>query len=79
MSTNEPQHVTPTGKSVFHDLFSPEEAEELEIRSVLLTGLNNWLRDSKLTQTATAKVLGITQARISDIKNGKSTSLAWIY
>ena len=66
-----PRHVTPAGRGVFRDLFTDAEAEELEIRSVLLSGLNRWLAVSDLTQMQAAKSLGITQARISDIKRGK--------
>jgi predicted XRE-type DNA-binding protein len=70
-SVNGPRHVTPAGRSVFHDLFPKAEAEELEIRSVLLSGLDRWLSASDMTQTEAAKVLGVTQARISDIRRGK--------
>jgi predicted XRE-type DNA-binding protein len=56
---------------VFRDLFEAAEAEELEIRSVLLAGLTRWLMASDMTQTQAAKALGVTQARISDIKRGK--------
>jgi predicted XRE-type DNA-binding protein len=66
-----PRHVTPAGRSVFRDLFPNAEAEELEIRSVLLSGLERWLATGGMTQTEAAKVLGVTQARISDIKRGK--------
>jgi len=66
-----PRHVTPAGRSVFRDLFPKAEAEELEIRSVLLTGLERWLSASAMTQVEAAKVLGVTQARISDIRRGK--------
>jgi predicted XRE-type DNA-binding protein len=65
------RHVTPAGRSVFRDLFPKAEAEELEIRSVLLIGLERWLSASEMTQTEAAKVLGVTQARISDITRGK--------
>jgi len=65
------RHVTPAGRSVFKDLFSPEEAAELEIRATLLRGLQEWLAGSGKTQGAVAKQLGITQARVSDIKRGK--------
>jgi predicted XRE-type DNA-binding protein len=65
------QHVTPAGRSVFHDLFPPDEAEELEIRAVLLNGLRTWLTESGMTQTAAAHALHVTQARVSDIKRGK--------
>ena len=70
-SDHGPRHVTPAGRSVFRDLFADAEAEELEIRSVLLSGLNRWLEGSNMTQTQSAKALGVTQARISDIKRGK--------
>ena len=65
------QHVTPAGRSVFEDLFDPEEAAELEIRATLLTGLERWLTASSMTQTEAAAVLRVTQARVSDIKRGK--------
>jgi predicted XRE-type DNA-binding protein len=66
-----PRHVTPVGRSVFRDLFSESEAAELEIRSTLLQGLTRWLAASGMTQVKAAKALGVTQARISDIKHGK--------
>src|ERR1700761_3415710 len=65
------QHVTPAGRSVFRDLFPAEEAEELEIRATLLRGLERWLIQSEMTQIEAAKVLRVTQARVSDIKRGK--------
>ena len=68
-SEHGPQHVTPAGRSVFYDLFP--EAEALEIRSALLVGLESWLDNCDMTQTQAAKVLGITQARVSDLKRGK--------
>ena len=53
------------------DIFSAEEAIELEIRTTLLRGLERWLSATELTQTEAAKVLGITQARVSNLKRGK--------
>lgn len=58
-------------RSVFHDLYPDDQAAEREMRSVLLHGLKRWLTDSEMTQIEAAKVLGITQARVSDIKHGK--------
>ena len=58
-------------RSVFHDLFPEEEAAELEMRAKLLSGINQWLNKSGLTQTKAAAQLGVTQARVSEIKNGK--------
>jgi len=65
------RHVTPAGRSVFNDLFSPEEAADLEIRATLLQGLQDWVKAAGETQAEVAKQLGITQARVSDIKRGK--------
>jgi len=70
-SEHGPRSKTPAGRSVFRDLFPAEEAAELEIRSTLLNGLEKWLADSGMNQTQAAAALGITQARVSDIKRGK--------
>lgn len=66
-----PKTKTPARRGVFRDLFPAEEAAELEIRSTLLRGLEHWLASSGMTQAKAAEVLGITQARVSDIKRGK--------
>jgi predicted XRE-type DNA-binding protein len=41
--------------------------EEL-VRATLLSGLERWLLESKLTQAQAAKTLRITQVRVSDIR-----------
>lgn len=63
-------HVTKG--SVFDDpaLFPPDRGAELKMRAQLLRGLEAWLKTAG-TQAAAAKVLGVTQARVSDIKRGK--------
>jgi predicted XRE-type DNA-binding protein len=66
-----PKAKTPARHSVFRDLFPAEEAAELEIRSTLLNGLKCWRASSGMTQAKAAEVLGITQARVSDIERGK--------
>lgn len=58
-------------RSVFQDLYSEDQAAEMEMRSLLLIGLSRWLENSGMTQTEAAKALGVTQARVSDIKRGK--------
>ena len=58
-------------RSVYRDLYPEDQAAELEMRSLLLIGLGRWIADSDMTQTEAAKVLGITQARVSDLKHGK--------
>ena len=63
-------------RGVFHDLFDEEKAAELTMRAELLHGLQAWLANSGLTQMAAAAGLGITQARISDIKHGKIGSFS---
>ena len=56
---------------MFYDLFPAEKAAEMEIRAQLVIGLEQWLEKSGMTQAAAAKVLGVTQARVSDLKRGK--------
>jgi len=41
------------------------------MRAQLLMGLEHWLEKSRMTQAEAAKVLGVTQARVSDLKRGK--------
>jgi predicted XRE-type DNA-binding protein len=66
-----PGHVTPAGRSVFYDLFPRDEADELVMRATLLSGLERWLKKSKLTRVQAARVLSITQVRVSDIERRK--------
>lgn len=66
-----PRHVTPAGRSVFHDIFPAGKAAEMEMRAQLLIGLEQWLEKSGMTQAEAANVLGVTQARVSDLKRGK--------
>lgn len=63
-------------RGVFYDLFDADEAAELTMRAELLRGLQTWLDEAGMTQVAAAKELGITQARISDIKRGKIGSFS---
>jgi len=60
-----------TVRSVFYDLYPEDQAAEMEMRSLLLSRLGRWLAESGMTQTEAAKVLGVTQARVSDLKHGK--------
>ena len=53
------------------ELFSAEDSVELEMRGTLLRGLERWLQSSNLTQAEAAKLLKVTQARVSDLKRGK--------
>jgi len=66
-----PRYMTSAGRSVFHDLFPPEKVVEMETRAQLLIGLEHWLKKTRMTQADAAKVRGVTQARVSDLKRGK--------
>jgi len=58
--------------NVFIDLgYSPEEAAILQMRADLMTQLRKFIETKKLTQTNAAKILGISQSRISDLIRGK--------
>jgi predicted XRE-type DNA-binding protein len=63
-------------RGVFYDVFDEDRAAELTMRSELLRGLQAWLAESGATQTVAAGELGITQARISDIKRGNIASFS---
>ncbi len=64
------QHVTKG--SVFDDLgFDKAEAANLKIRAALMRGIEEQLEKSSLTQAQASKLLGVSQPRISDLKQGK--------
>jgi predicted XRE-type DNA-binding protein len=58
--------------NVFRDVgFSPEEAASLKIRADLMIEISGIIKRRKLTQAAAAKLLGVTQPRVSDLVRGK--------
>ena len=58
--------------NVFRDLgFSDGEAENLRIRSELMTRLRKLIEDDDLTQAQAARLLGVTQPRVSDLVRGR--------
>jgi len=58
--------------NVFLELgFPPEEAAVLKMRADLMSDLREFILDSKLTQAAVARRLGIRQSRVSDLVRGK--------
>ncbi len=64
--------IEPSSGNVFADLgFSAEEAQNLRIRSDLMIELSKMIEAQGLTQAAAAKLLGVTQPRISDLVRGK--------
>lgn len=50
---------------------TPEQAENMKLRAVLLTALKDYLNKHQLTQNEAAKVLGVTQPRVSDLMRGR--------
>ena len=57
---------------VFRDLgFSASEAENLRIRSAMMNALIAQIEKRKLTQGQVAKLLDVTQPRVSDLMRGK--------
>jgi predicted XRE-type DNA-binding protein len=64
--------VRRTTGNVFADLgFSAEEAENLKVRADLMVALTKLIESRGLTQAAAAKLLGVSQPRISDLVRGK--------
>ena len=50
---------------------TPEEAENMKLRSVLMTALKNHLIRTQMSQAQAARLFGVTQPRISDLMRGK--------
>jgi predicted XRE-type DNA-binding protein len=64
--------ITPSSGNVFTDLgFDEEEAEHLRIRSTLMIAVRKLIEERKLTQAGAAKLMGVTQPRISDLVRGR--------
>lgn len=64
--------ISPSSGNVFTDLgFNEEEAEHLRIRSTLMMAVRKLIEERKLTQAGAAKLMGVTQPRISDLVPGR--------
>ena len=64
--------ITPSSGNVFRDLgFSREEAEHLLIRSDLMIAVQKALERRAVKQAEAAKILGVTQPRVSDLLRGR--------
>ena len=50
---------------------TPEEAENMKLRSVLMMALKNQITRAEMSQAQAAKLFGVTQPRISDLMRGK--------
>jgi predicted XRE-type DNA-binding protein len=64
--------MTRSTGNVFRDLgFPPDEAEHLRIRSDLLIQLQKAITSQGLKQAEIAKLLDVTQPRVSDLMRGR--------
>jgi predicted XRE-type DNA-binding protein len=64
--------VTPSTGNVFRDLgFSKEDSEHLLVRADLLIQVQKAIASRRLKQAEAAKVLRVTQPRISDLLRGR--------
>lgn len=50
---------------------TPEEAENMKLRSSLMLALKNHLLRNNISQTEAARLFGVTQPRVSDLMRGK--------
>lgn len=64
--------VTPSTGNVFRDLgFSKEESEHLLVRADLLIHVQKVITSRRLTQAEAARLLRVTQPRVSDLLRGR--------
>ncbi len=57
--------------SVWDAIEGPEEAENMRLRAKLMRAIIGHMEKSQLSQAAAAKLMGVTQPRISDLVRGK--------
>lgn len=64
--------ITPSTGNVFRDLgFRREEAEHLLVRADLMIQVQKLIAFRRLKQRAAAKLLDVTQPRVSDLLRGR--------
>jgi predicted XRE-type DNA-binding protein len=64
--------IVASSGNVFIDLgYSPDEAAILQMRADLMADLRKFIKTKKLAQAAAAKILGVSQSRVSDLIIGK--------
>lgn len=64
--------ITPSTGNVFRDLgFRREEAEHLLVRADLMIEVQKIIASRRLKQSAVAKVLRVSQPRVSDLLRGR--------
>jgi predicted XRE-type DNA-binding protein len=64
--------ATKGNENVFVDCgFPPTEAENLRIRGKMMGALTGYIQDRKMSQANAARIMGVSQPRISDLVRGK--------
>ena len=64
--------ATKGNENVFVDCgFPPAEAENLRIRAKMMMALSGYIQKRKITQSRAARIMGVSQPRISDLMRGK--------
>ena len=64
--------ITPSTGNVFRDVgFGRDEAEHLLVRADLLIQIQKLIASRRLKQKAAAKLLHVTQPRVSDLLRGR--------
>ena len=64
--------LTRSSGNVFRDLgFVPEKAEHLRVRADLMIKIEKVLKARALKQAEAAKIMGVTQPRVSDLLRGR--------
>jgi len=57
--------------SIWDAIETPAEAENMKLRAKLMRAIINHIERRELSQAAAAKLMGVTQPRISDLVRGK--------
>ena len=64
--------VTKGSENVFADCgFPPAEAENLRIRAKMMMALTGYIQEKRITQSRAARIMGVSQPRISDLARGR--------
>ena len=64
--------VTKGSENVFVDCgFPPAEAKNLRIRAKMMMALTGYIQEKRITQSRAARIMGVSQPRISDLARGR--------
>ncbi|HSL02604.1 MAG TPA: helix-turn-helix transcriptional regulator [Nitrospiraceae bacterium] len=72
MTSSRNLKTTPSNGNVFRDIgFRREEAEHLLVQADLMIQAQKLIASRRLKQRGAAKILGVTQPRVSDLLRGR--------